>query len=160
ARALAKPLDRRYPTGRMLAEDVQDVLEARPPRHRRAWAPDSPETVTMRAPGAAPPPPGDVGERTARGQTGGPALALPAGKRGRLAVTAGPEQGKFFDLERPRAVIGRAGRSSSADFAIADPEISSLHAALECHGTAFVLRDLGSTNGTFLGQERIRDERP
>jgi pSer/pThr/pTyr-binding forkhead associated (FHA) protein len=77
-----------------------------------------------------------------------------------LAITAGAGQGETFELERPRAVIGRVGGSTKVDIEIPDPEISSVHAAVECHGPTFVLRDLGSTNGTFLGEERIRDERP
>jgi hypothetical protein len=37
ARALAKSLDDRYRDGRMLAEDADDVLGGRRPRHRAAW---------------------------------------------------------------------------------------------------------------------------
>jgi hypothetical protein len=37
ARCLAKDPGRRYATGRLLAEDIEDVLAGRPPRHRGHW---------------------------------------------------------------------------------------------------------------------------
>ena len=37
-RAMAKRKEDRYPDGRMLAEDVEDLLAGRPPRHRGGWA--------------------------------------------------------------------------------------------------------------------------
>jgi hypothetical protein len=39
ARAMAKAPADRYPDGRMLAEDIEDVLAGRPPRHREGWKP-------------------------------------------------------------------------------------------------------------------------
>lgn len=39
ARAMAKSREDRYPSGRMMAEDIEDVLGDRPPRHRAAWTP-------------------------------------------------------------------------------------------------------------------------
>jgi len=54
ARALAKNVNDRYPTGRMLAEDAEDILAARPPRHRpdskSPLPPDSPIRPTMPPP--------------------------------------------------------------------------------------------------------------
>jgi hypothetical protein len=37
ARLIAKAPEHRYPDGRTVAEDIQDVLDGRPPRHRLAW---------------------------------------------------------------------------------------------------------------------------
>jgi serine/threonine-protein kinase len=42
ARALAKEPDHRYPDGRTLAEDFEDVLHGRAPRHRAGWTPPPP----------------------------------------------------------------------------------------------------------------------
>jgi serine/threonine-protein kinase len=39
ARAMAKAPEDRYPSARMLAEDVEDVRDGRPPRHRASWKP-------------------------------------------------------------------------------------------------------------------------
>jgi len=38
-RALAKRRSDRYPDARTFAEDIADVLDGRPPRHRRGWTP-------------------------------------------------------------------------------------------------------------------------
>jgi hypothetical protein len=39
ARAMAKSPADRYPDGRTMAEDIDDVLAGRPPRHREGWTP-------------------------------------------------------------------------------------------------------------------------
>jgi serine/threonine-protein kinase len=39
ARAMAKDPADRYPDGRTLAEDVEDILAGRPPRHQAGWTP-------------------------------------------------------------------------------------------------------------------------
>ncbi|HKC12609.1 MAG TPA: serine/threonine-protein kinase [Vicinamibacteria bacterium] len=60
-RALAKDLGRRYGDGRTLAEDIQDVLAGRPPRHRPPEAPGEHTAVSRRSPGGretVDPPPG------------------------------------------------------------------------------------------------------
>jgi hypothetical protein len=49
ARALAKDSGQRYTTAHMLAEDIQDVLAERPPRHRATWLPPPPADETMRS---------------------------------------------------------------------------------------------------------------
>jgi EAL domain-containing protein (putative c-di-GMP-specific phosphodiesterase class I) len=49
----------------------------------------------------------------------------------------------------------RIGRSPRADHTIYSQEVSTLHAEVLREGDDFVLRDLGSTNGTFVNAERI-----
>jgi hypothetical protein len=46
ARALAKDPARRYATAQMLAEDIDDVLAGRAPRHGAGWSPAPPAEVT------------------------------------------------------------------------------------------------------------------
>jgi EAL domain-containing protein (putative c-di-GMP-specific phosphodiesterase class I) len=48
----------------------------------------------------------------------------------------------------------KIGRSQEADHTIYSPEVSTLHAEIVQVGSDFVLRDLGSTNGTFVNAER------
>jgi serine/threonine protein kinase len=154
SRALAKRLDDRYPNARMLAEDVDDVLGDRPPRHTSPQAPP-PGPITMVA---APEPAGSgtLIEDTAPGGSAKlGAMRLPVGKRITLAIIEGPQRGKVFPLEKPRLLIGRAG--GDADVQLSDPQASRNHAAIECHGPRILLRDLGSTNGTFVGHGRIVD---
>ncbi len=94
---------------------------------------------------AAPLPPG---RRTAAAD-----LKLPADFKVSLAVIAGPESGRIFLIEKPRVIIGR----QDADVSVDDPEVSRQHAAVEISGDNVVLLDLGSTNGTFVGEERISE---
>jgi serine/threonine-protein kinase len=49
ARALAKDAAQRYATAQMLAEDVQDILAGRTPRHRATWTPPPPADETLRS---------------------------------------------------------------------------------------------------------------
>ena len=48
-------------------------------------------------------------------------------------------------------MIGRAG----ADLVLDDPECSRQHAAVEIIGDNSILRDLESTNGTYIDMDRI-----
>jgi pSer/pThr/pTyr-binding forkhead associated (FHA) protein len=79
-------------------------------------------------------------------------LRLPAGKSIALSVIAGPTRGTVYPVLKPRIVIGRA----DADIVINDKEISRWHCAIEIKDDVIRLRDLESTNGTFLGDERVR----
>src|SRR5262245_43088379 len=51
----------------------------------------------------------------------------------------------------------RFGRSPDADFPIEHPTISALHCELVLSDRGVVLRDLESTNGTFVDGKRVRE---
>jgi predicted Zn finger-like uncharacterized protein len=95
----------------------------------------------------------EVGSSTITGanlhRSGG--IELPKDRRFSLAVIQGAGTGQIFQITRSRTTIGRAG----ADFNIDDPEASRQHAAVEVIGDSAILRDLGSTNGTFVHIDRI-----
>jgi predicted Ser/Thr protein kinase len=148
AHALARRRAERYPSARAFAEDLEDLLNDRPPRHATARS----EARPAAAPAMRPAP--RVGEGTVRAGEPGAALSLPSGKRLSLAVLDGAERGAVFVVDRPRLLIGRSG-GAAAHVELADPEASRTHAALECYGPRVVLRDLGSTNGTFCGERRV-----
>lgn len=78
-------------------------------------------------------------------------LQLPTDRRFSLAVIQGPATGQIFQIAKTRTVIGR----SDADINLEDPEASRQHAAVEIVGELAVLRDLGSTNGTWVELDRI-----
>lgn len=78
-------------------------------------------------------------------------VELPRDKRYSLAVLQGVSTGQIFPLTKVRSTIGRAG----ADVTIDDAEASRVHAAVEILGEHAILRDLGSTNGTFVEMDRI-----
>jgi predicted Zn finger-like uncharacterized protein len=79
------------------------------------------------------------------------ALKLPSDSKLSLAVIAGPDAGRMFSIDKPRIVMGR----EDVDLALDDPEISRHHAAIEVRGEEVLLVDLGSTNGTFMGDQPI-----
>jgi predicted Zn finger-like uncharacterized protein len=78
-------------------------------------------------------------------------LELPRDKRYSLAVIQGAATGNIFPITKSRTSIGRSGNDIDLD----DPEASRQHAVVEIYGERAVLRDLGSTNGTFIEIERI-----
>ena len=50
----------------------------------------------------------------------------------------------------------RLGRNRENEIFIVDPSVSRNHAVLEVHDGKLVVRDIGSTNGTFVNGERIQ----
>lgn len=69
-----------------------------------------------------------------------------------------PEGRDVVALGAERLTIGR---SDSNQVAIAaDPELSRLHAVLEPVGAGWCLRDLASSNGSYVNGERIWSDRP
>jgi ABC transport system ATP-binding/permease protein len=50
----------------------------------------------------------------------------------------------------------RIGRDPQADIVIADPRVSWQHAVVEQQGSGWLLQDAGSTNGTFVDNQRVR----
>jgi len=69
-----------------------------------------------------------------------------------FVMRSGPTTGKIYPLEAPEIIIGR---DASNGVAINDAEVSRKHAKLSLHGSAYVIQDLGSTNGTFINGQRI-----
>jgi transcriptional regulator with GAF, ATPase, and Fis domain len=49
------------------------------------------------------------------------------------------------------------GRAPSCTIAVRDPEVSAIHCELRATPNGVVLRDLGSTNGTFVGNVAVRE---
>jgi len=81
-----------------------------------------------------------------------PDLKLPVRSSVVLTVTSGPGKGQTFTLAKPRVILGRQG----SDVALNDPEISRHHCVLEVRENYINLKDMDSTNGTFMDEERVR----
>ncbi len=64
------------------------------------------------------------------------------------------QDGEYRELEWDRELI-TIGRDGANDLVIDHPLASRRHARLECTEEGFAVRDLESTNGTFVNQERI-----
>lgn len=71
-----------------------------------------------------------------------------------LVVIDGPMKGKVFPITKPRVSLGRY----ETDIVLEDSEISRTHCALEVRGGSALLVDLGSTNGTFVDDQRIETQ--
>src|SRR5258708_31928617 len=73
-----------------------------------------------------------------------------------LEVTAGPHTGRKIVL-RPGVPV-RIGRAAQADYVVAeDTFLSSAHFYVECSSDRCVVRDLSSTNGTYLNGTRMSE---
>lgn len=78
----------------------------------------------------------------------------PSAKSACLVMIYGLDLGKKFNLEKPKLIIGR---SSKCDIQIDQESVSRSHAQLVNTGQAVVLRDLGSTNGTYVNDELVQE---
>ncbi len=85
----------------------------------------------------------------ATGVSGG---ELAPNKRYALVVLTGKEPGKVIPIDKARISIGRAG----ADIVLDDVELSRQHSLIAINGMSASLEDLGSTNGTYVDEERIQ----
>lgn len=70
-----------------------------------------------------------------------------------LAILSGDMEGTTFDLAKPVITLGR--RADNDVILARDPRISRFHAQLAQRGQEWVLEDLASANGTFVGQRKI-----
>jgi len=77
--------------------------------------------------------------------------ALPAGSA-LLVVQRGPNAGARFLLDADRTT---AGRRPDSDIFLDDVTVSRKHAEFVRRGDHFVVRDVGSLNGTYVQRDRI-----
>lgn len=69
-----------------------------------------------------------------------------------LVVERGPVPSLRFPLSEEQATIGR---SAGNDLVLADPEVSRRHARIVRRADGYAVEDIGSTNGTFVNNQRI-----
>ncbi|HEY2329152.1 MAG TPA: FHA domain-containing protein [Verrucomicrobiae bacterium] len=62
--------------------------------------------------------------------------------------------GRTFEVNDERTTVGRVEDNA---FQIADPSVSSRHAEFILRGPELLIRDLNSTNGTFINGEKISE---
>ena len=70
-----------------------------------------------------------------------------------IAILNGDLEGQTFTVNKSVVAIGR--RHDNDVCLSLDPRVSRYHARLTYRGGEYVLEDIGSANGTFLGQRRI-----
>lgn len=72
----------------------------------------------------------------------------------KLVVLTQAFAGKSIELKAERTTIGRV---EDNDLCIPEPSVSSHHCEVLLQGADVRIRDLGSTNGTFIGGEPIKE---
>jgi pSer/pThr/pTyr-binding forkhead associated (FHA) protein len=63
--------------------------------------------------------------------------------------------GRTHELNVDRTTIGRVDDNT---LQIADPSVSSHHCEVQLHGSEILIRDLNSTNGSFINGEKITEK--
>jgi hypothetical protein len=78
------------------------------------------------------------------------------GDEGVLVVKRGPKAGTRFALAK---VVTTAGRHPDSDIFLDDITVSRRHVEVERRPDGYLVRDVGSLNGTYVNRERV-DEVP
>ena len=116
---------------------------AKAPARRRPTQAPAPAKAPARAPGPAPASKAPSGRKRSNARS--------------VAITAGPLAGTTIPLGEQPITIGRA---DSSTLVVSDDYVSTHHARLVPRGDAWVLEDLGSTNGTYLDRTKVTDPTP
>ncbi|MGH7942466.1 MAG: FHA domain-containing protein [Limisphaerales bacterium] len=72
----------------------------------------------------------------------------------KLVVLTQSMAGRSCDLATERTTVGRVEDNA---FQIAEPSVSSRHCEILLRGTDVVVKDLNSTNGTFINGEKVSE---
>jgi pSer/pThr/pTyr-binding forkhead associated (FHA) protein len=75
----------------------------------------------------------------------------------KLTLLIGRKAMQVYDLDKETILIGR---EDDVDIVIDNPSVSRKHAQIRKEGAAWVVEDLGSSNGTFLHGEKITSAQP
>ncbi|MBO7675747.1 MAG: DUF3662 and FHA domain-containing protein [Atopobiaceae bacterium] len=83
--------------------------------------------------------------------TGQPSVGSGVG----TCVLVNMQTGQTFNVTNPKAPIGRV--NTEGGIVLRDPNVSRVHAELEFDGSAWLIRDLNSTNGTLVNGEDVTE---
>ena len=72
----------------------------------------------------------------------------------KLVVLSPEQKGRSYELKVDKTTIGRVEDNT---FQIAEPSVSSHHCEVMLRGSDVLVRDLISTNGTFINNEKISE---
>ncbi|MBI4859136.1 MAG: FHA domain-containing protein, partial [Candidatus Riflebacteria bacterium] len=71
-----------------------------------------------------------------------------------LVVLDGPDKGRRFRLQ---GAVVRVGKGEDNDVALSDEAVSRTHLVIEDREEGYLLKDLGSTNGSFVNGVQTRE---
>lgn len=80
--------------------------------------------------------------------------AKPEAKEACVVVIYGQDLGKKYNLDTPSLIIGR---SSKCDIHVDQESVSRNHAKIVNSGKRLLIRDLGSTNGTYVNDQPVEE---
>jgi hypothetical protein len=123
---------------------------------------ETPFKTQVQTPGQVAPPPG--GDFPPVGQALGQSARPPARHAKTEIITRGPQMAyhallidrqrteKKHDVNKPVVSLGRTGKN---DIALDNPKVSRQHAVIKLEADTFRVYDLGSSNGTFVNDQRV-----
>nr|WP_187361340.1 FHA domain-containing protein [Phytoactinopolyspora mesophila] len=79
------------------------------------------------------------------------------GQPSSVVIIEGPDTGRHAPLQGAPVTFGRG---DDCTFPLADEYISTQHARLRFHEGQWYVEDLGSTNGTYIGNDRLTRSTP
>ena len=72
----------------------------------------------------------------------------------KLVIQSAEQKGRSYELKVDKTTVGRVDDNT---FQIADASVSSHHCEILLRGTDVVIKDLNSTNGTFINEDKISE---
>ncbi len=75
-------------------------------------------------------------------------------RKSKLVITSGPDAGKEYELNKPRVT---GGRSIINEIALSDKAVSGSHFEIISEDEGYRLKDLNSTNGTYVRDLRVME---
>jgi len=72
----------------------------------------------------------------------------------KLVIQSAEQKGRSYELKVDKTTVGRLEDNT---FQIADASVSSHHCEILLRGTDVVIKDLNSTNGTFINDDKITE---
>jgi transcriptional regulator with GAF, ATPase, and Fis domain len=75
-------------------------------------------------------------------------------RKSKLVITSGADAGRELEITKPRI---SGGRSMINDLVLSDKAVSGTHFEVISRDDGYRLRDLDSTNGTYVGDVRIKE---
>jgi len=131
----------------VLAQELEAALEEHATRQRYTFV--GPVVVTFAEDESLPTGRYSVSSRSTRGPVAPATTTNPDSRYPLLDI-----DGRRFHLTGPTTVIGRG---SEADIVVDDTGVSRTHIRFEVTDLGTILTDLGSTNGTFVEDQRIKE---